>query len=134
MNLYPRLAVAHLNRRPMKRLPPIIAVLTATFLMICFFQARGRGLGFVPPLTDWELHSAWWHFNVLADCGDYLVVRPFLYIVLRFCWITEHLSLAGSEPAMETIAWISISLPVAIESLFVFYVARQLCHVFRRKA
>jgi hypothetical protein len=118
----------------MKRVPPIIAVLTATVLTICFFQARGRGIGFVPPVTDWELHSAWWHFNALANCGVYLVVAPSLCILLLFHSITEHLAVGGTELAMGTIAWISIGLPVAIESLLAFYVARQLCQVFRRKA
>lgn len=112
----------------MKRLPLVLALLTASFLTICLFQLEGRGIGFVPPLTDWELHPAWWHFNFLADCGEYLVEIPSLYIALLEAWITQLFTSSEFEtwPAFfqGLFSWMAFGLPIAIESLIVFYITR----------
>jgi hypothetical protein len=68
--------------RHMKKAPLLLAILTAMFLTICLFQLRGRGMGLAPPAGDWELHPAWWQFNFLADCADYLVAAPALFIII----------------------------------------------------
>lgn len=116
--------------RPMKRVPLVIALLTAVFLILCLFQARGRGVGFVPPLTDWELHPAWWHFEFLADCGLYLIVMPSFYLFLLLGAIIR----SSGDTAITIVRWTSLAIPIAIESVGVFYVGRYLCRVLRREA
>ncbi len=110
--------------RRMKRIPFAVAAITLTFLAVCFLQVRGRGIGFVPPPTDWELHAAWWHFDFLADCGEYLVVFPAFYLVLLFVSALERFGLGASEMLSTAVWWLAIGLPIAIESLLVFYLTR----------
>src|ERR1700691_1083371 len=114
----------------MNRIPLLLAVLTAIFLTICLFQLEGRGMGFVPPLTDWDLHSAWWHFNFLADCGEYLVERPSFFVALLEAWITQLATSSEFEtwPAFfqDIFSCIAFGIPIAIESLLVFYITRSL--------
>src|SRR5438552_12407558 len=102
----------------MKRVPLVIALLTAVFLIVCLCQACGRGIGFVPPLTDWELHPAWWHFEFLADCGLYLIVMPSFYLFLLFGAIIRW----SSDTAMTIVLWTSLAVPIAVESVCMFYV------------
>ena len=114
----------------MKRIPLAAAFLAATFVAICFFQARGRGIGLAPPLSEWELHPAWWHFNRLADCGDCLVVTPYFFMVLLFVFIGRYLPITIGEGAVEFFAWLSVAFIIAVESWAVFYLIRYLCRRF----
>ncbi len=109
----------------MKRIPTVAAVLTASLLTFCFLQARGRGLGFVPPVTDWEMHPAWWHFSILADVGEYLVATPAVFYVAL-----PAAKLFGTSVGL---VWASIGLIIAFESALVFYVSRLLCHVLKKE-
>jgi hypothetical protein len=122
----------------MKRIPLLLAVLTAIFLTICLFQLRGRGMGFVPPLTDWELHPAWWHFDFLADCADHLVSTPAFFILLLEAWSIQILGISNIETlptfSQEIFVWIPFGLPIAIESLLVFCFARAVTlHISRHR-
>ena|SRR3984893_19099757 len=110
----------------MKRLPVIAGLSTVAFLITCFFQARGRGDGFVPPLTEWELHPAWWHLNFLADCADFLILAPAFYIVLLLGSAVHFFGIDFSERVLTSIAWVSVAVPIVIESLLVFYLMRVL--------
>lgn len=109
----------------MKRIPSIVAVLTASFLIICLLQARGRGLGFAPPVTEWEMHPAWWHFSILADVGEYLVALPAVFFVA--------LPAAKLLGVSSGLTWISISLVIASESALVFYATRFIGHHFKQE-
>ena len=55
----------------MKRLPLVLAVLTGSFLFICFLEYGFRGLN--PGIdSNWISQPAWWQSDWLADRGIYL--------------------------------------------------------------
>jgi hypothetical protein len=112
----------------MKRLPLLLAIFTALFATICFFQLRGRGIGFVPPPTDWELHPAWWHFDFLAAVGVYLVEMPALFLLTAEAWVADLLGIKDPgrlpEFCRTIVAWTAFVIPIAIESSLVFYITR----------
>lgn len=114
----------------MKRIPLLASLLAAIFLTICFFQIRGRGMGFVPPETDWELHpGVWWHFNLLANCGEVLIEFPSFFIIFLLALIMSFFSINpnSSDYVFLGFSYLSIGIPIVIESLLVFYVAKLLC-------
>ena len=111
----------------MKKVPLIAGSLTAIFLTLCLFQLRGRGMGFAPPLTDWELNPAWWHFNLLADFGEYLVGMPAFFIILLEAQVlTVEDSERWPEFYQTILTWLPFVIPIVIESLLV-YGAANLC-------
>ncbi len=116
--------MSDLKRWQVKRISTIVAVLTASLLTVCFLQARGRGLGFTPPVTEWELHPAWWHFSILADVGEYLVATPAVFFVA--------LPAAKFLGTTASLVWASISLVVAFESALAFYMVWFFCRVLKK--
>jgi hypothetical protein len=75
----------------------------------------------VPPLTEWEMHPAWWHFSILADIGEYLVALPAVFFVA--------LPVAKLLGTSTELAWASMCLVIVFESTLVFYASRYFCHV-----
>ncbi len=111
----------------MKHIPLLLSLLTTIFLIICFFQIRGRGMGFVPPETDWELHpGVWWHFNFLANCGEFLIELPSFFIIMILAPAMSFLSIDLNSYAGVPFAFscFIIGIPIVIESLLVFYIAK----------
>jgi hypothetical protein len=137
------ISAGHRNVRRMKGIPPLSAIFTGIFLTICLLQLRGRGMGFAPSITDWELHPAWWHFNFLADCAEYLVNWPAFFIILLEVWTAELFGIQGILPGpvffQVIMGWVPFVLPIVVESLMVFYISRAVTfriwrnHVIRTK-
>ena len=101
-------------------MPTVLALLAVALLVVCVIQARGRGLGFVPPPTEWELHPAWWHVPALAKIGEFCVVLPAMLLAVPLAM------LFGGE---SVLAWSAIGLVIISEAALVFYVSRM---YFRR--
>jgi hypothetical protein len=101
----------------MKRIPLVIALFAAFFLISCVFEARSRGIGFAPPSTDWELRQAWWQFDFLADCGVW-VLKPSFYVLALMVRFSENEVFAGTAFCLSQL------FTVLFPSLTVFYVTR----------
>jgi hypothetical protein len=52
----------------MRRLPIILALLSAAFLIVCDLEYGLRGLN-ADVESDWVVHARWWQSDLLADCG-----------------------------------------------------------------
>ena len=105
----------------MKRIPTILAGLTATLLTICFLEYGVRGLN--PDIeSDWQLRPAWWQSDVLADGG--LVLRVFAVLASP-----PFERLLGSSQDTFILCTLLQLLLIVVVSLIVFYVARSLFHL-----
>jgi hypothetical protein len=114
----------------MLKAPLISAFCFWLFLAICLLQLIGRGVGFVPPPSSWEMESHWWHFNLLADIAVYLVEIPAWLIIVLEAKTASLMSLRiESWPPIfgASLSWLAFGLPIAAESLAVFLVSKTLC-------
>jgi hypothetical protein len=111
----------------MKRIPVLVAVLTAIWLVICHVEYGFRGLN--PDVeSDWVLRPVWWHSDFLADCGFWLLV-PTMYESFFF----DHLFGRRQEPgfAFSVLFILSQVVTIVAASFAVFWLAKLLIRLLQ---
>jgi hypothetical protein len=120
----------------MLKAPLISSLCFALFLAICLSQLIGRGVGFVPPPSSWEMESHWWHFNLLANIAVYLIEMPALLIPVLEAKTASLMSVhIESWPSIFVISlsWLAFGIPIIAESVAVFWITKALFSWIHRR-
>ena len=108
----------------MRRLPIILALLSAAFLIVCDLEYGLRGLN-ADVESGWVMHPRWWQSDLLADWG--LSLRWLAVIALI---PFERLTRDGGQVAFVFVLLMEL-LTVVIAFFLVFYSAKLLVRFLR---
>lgn len=101
----------------MRRVPVLVAIISAMFLAVCAAEGFCRGVIGAP--GDWELSGpAWWQFDFLADCGTALIT------LALFVPAAVERVIHGGEWFLRIAFWGSLVTVIAVASLLMFFILK----------